>query len=62
MAHAWESEAGEVVAWLFELASYRNKTTGEYEGWREKIQSSRPYVPAGSVRNLRPLYAGAAEE
>ena len=47
------------AAWIFELASYRDKTTGEYSGWREVIQVGMPRVPSGSIRNLRPLIVGA---
>lgn len=59
MAHAWEAEAGEVVAWSYELATLINQTTGERSGWRGYIQASRPHVPADAIRKLRPLYAGA---
>jgi len=49
------------IAWVFELASMRDKSTGKYTGWREVIQVGRPVVPEGSIRNLRPLYAGEPE-
>lgn len=52
----------EPIAWVFELASFRDKGTGEYKGWRQLIQVDRPHVPPGSIRNLRPLYAGAPQE
>lgn len=52
----------EPVAWIFELASFRDKVTGEYGGFRERIQVGRPHVPEGSIRKLRPLYAGDVEQ
>ena len=52
------AKVDEPDAWIFELASMRDKMTGEYSGWREMIQVGRPHVPPGSIRNLRPLYAG----
>ena len=52
------AKVDEPDAWIFELASMRDKMTGEYSGWREMIKVGRPHVPPGSIRNLRPLYAG----
>lgn len=50
------------IAWTFELASLRNKETGEYSGWRHRVQFSRPHAPVGSIRNLRPLFAGEEQD
>lgn len=55
-----EAAADKPIAWVFELASFRDKTTGKYGGWREMIQASKPHVPEGSIRNLRPLIAADA--
>lgn len=46
------------IAWVFELASRCDKTTGERSGWRTVIQVGKPHAPLGSIRNLRPLYVG----
>lgn len=55
---AAEAAGADAVAWIFELASTHNISTGEYSDWKECIQVQRPVVPPGSIRNLRPLYAG----
>lgn len=50
---------GEAVAWQYELATSR-APDGTYSFWRWQITSSKPSVPEGSVRNLRPLVYGDA--
>jgi hypothetical protein len=47
----------EIVGWIYELATWR-QFNGVYTQWREQMTSYKPSVPAGSIRNLRPLYAG----
>ena len=62
MQDDWKKQANEPVAYIFELASNINHITGEYGGWKEYIQVDKPHVPPKSIRNLRPLYAGALQE
>lgn len=54
----------EQVAWSYELACSRNWVDGkpaEYCDWQAYVTVRKPNVPPGSIRNLRPLYAGPAE-
>lgn len=44
----------EVVAWEFELATNEG-VNGEYCDFQKRISKSKPNVPEGAVRNLRPL-------
>ena len=58
-----EADQQEPDGWLFELAtaiSYEDPNNPKYVNWDEEPRFSRtkPNVPAGSIRNLRPLYAG----
>lgn len=63
LAPAPVAGGGEPVAWQFELANYFDKATGEYSRWGSpQLSSSKPYVPEGSIRNLRPLYASPPSE
>lgn len=48
----------EPSAYIFELATLKDKSTDEYSGWKEYIQVSKPHVPTKAIRNLRPLFAG----
>lgn len=45
------------VAWVFELATCIRED-GTYSGWDEspRLSMTKPCVPEGSIRNLRPLY------
>jgi hypothetical protein len=54
---------GEPVAWSYELAAARREGgTREYIDWRPCLTTYKPNVPPGSIRKLRPLYAGAVEQ
>lgn len=46
-------------AWEYELATrVRHLSVGnDYEGWELRLSKTKPNVPDGSIRNLRPLYA-----
>jgi hypothetical protein len=45
------------IAWVFELAKAR-MNNGEYCDWGPpQLSFVSPCVPAGSIRNLQPLYA-----
>ena len=55
---------GAPVAWSYELANARRWEGGkpaEYCDWRPRVSVDKPCVPSGSIRNLRPLYAGEPE-
>lgn len=55
---------GEPVAWSYELANARRWVDGkpaEYCDWQPYVTVRKPCVPSGSIRNLRPLYAGEVE-
>jgi hypothetical protein len=43
-------------AWAYELATRFDGVN--YRGWEEQLSKDPPVVPIGSVRNVRPLYAG----
>lgn len=47
------SAGGEAVAWAYELASSLQE--GRYTNWSKNLTYSKPSVPEGSIRNLRPL-------
>ena len=47
----------EPVAWSYELA-HRFHADGNFSDWRPHITRHEPKVPAGSIRNLRPLVYG----
>ena len=51
-----EAEAGEPVAWSYELATHKN-LDGQYCEWVKRLSDHEPNVPEGSIRNKRPLYA-----
>lgn len=54
--------SGEPVAWKYELATHIN-TNNTYGGWSSpKVSLSKPNVPAGSIRNLIPLYASPSPD
>lgn len=48
------------VAWIYELATVYDSRTDEYLGWKKYVSETKPIVPEGSIRNLRPLYEGPA--
>lgn len=49
------------IAWVFELAHFYDRKTGEYSGWsKPQVSLTEPSVPEGSIRNLRPLFAALA--
>lgn len=48
--------AAEPVAWEYELATVRS-VGGTYGAWEGRLSRTRPSVPEGSIRDLRPLYA-----
>lgn len=57
-------DSGEPVAWSYELANakwFGGERDGQYCDWKKHLTVYKPNVPAGSIRNLRPLYAGAVE-
>jgi len=51
-----EAEAGEPVAWSYELATHKN-LDGQYCEWVKRLTDYEPNVPESSIRNKRPLYA-----
>lgn len=53
--------AQEPAAWLFELARAVHYDQGRkyYDAWEPQLSLTKPNVPEGSVRNLRPLYVAA---
>lgn len=49
-------EDAQPVAWSFELATVRDRETGEYSSWGEpRLSFTKPCVPEGSIRNLTAL-------
>jgi hypothetical protein len=46
------------VAWIFELATTLDKSTGKRGGWCQCVQFDKPHMPPDAIRNLRPLYSG----
>lgn len=42
-------------AWVYELAICKTDD-GEYVGWHTCLSLTKPCVPDGSIRNIRPLY------
>lgn len=47
----------EVLAYSYELATYLDRNTGQYEGWKPVLTKHKPCVPVGSIRNLIELVA-----
>jgi hypothetical protein len=52
---------GEAVGYVFELAGAKFLDTGGWTNWGPpQFSFTKPSVPEGSIRNLRPLYASPA--
>ncbi len=53
------------TAWAYELASAitanPDGSRGAYCNWKPFVSFTKPNVPNGAVRNLRPLFAGSIE-
>lgn len=43
-------------AWYYELAQRYDSTTKEYSEWKYEVSLTKPNVPDGSIRNVKPLY------
>lgn len=59
--HSQEERQGTVVvAWLCEIAQVVtcNGNENVWSDWKPSLTFNRPEAPDGSIRNLRPLYAG----
>lgn len=53
-----EENSMKPVAWVFELAKSIDPETGEYCNFgKPQLSFTEPYVPEGSIRNKRPLFA-----
>jgi hypothetical protein len=52
---------GDPVGWSYELACAFEPRTCEYGLWEKRLSPTKPQVPNGAVRNLRPVYAGEVE-
>lgn len=46
------------AAWTYELASHK-EADSSYSAWNWHVSFSKPNVPAGAIRNLKPLYTAA---
>jgi hypothetical protein len=58
--HALKEDWRRPVAWACEIAhanSTKGKAPTEWFNWKPSLTWSKPKVPEGSMRNLRPLYA-----
>jgi hypothetical protein len=64
-SHTAAATPSEPVAWVYELATRitHGPDRGQvaYDGFDRRISFDRPYVPEGAIRNLTPLYTGAAQ-
>ena len=49
------------IAYEYELATAISLNGANYSGWARKVSTDYPTVPAGSIRNLRPLVYGDSD-